>query len=70
MPCGSGSSGKAARCKVSVIRRANNSATVAVTNPEGQKRQFLFVKGKAVVSDQPESLTVQRRGDVSVGSFF
>jgi len=28
------------------------------------------VKGKAVVSDQPESLTVQRRGDVSVGSFF
>jgi len=70
VPCGSGSSGKAARCKVSVIRRANNSATVEVTNPEGQKRQFLFVKGKAVVSDQPESLTVQRRGDVSVGSFF
>jgi len=35
-------------------------------NPEGQKRQFLFVKGKAVASDQPEKLSVQRRGDVSV----
>ena len=66
MPCVSGSSGKAFRCKASVIRRANNSATVVVTNPEGQKRQFLFVQGKAVVSDQPETLSVQRRGDVSV----
>lgn len=66
VPCGSGSSGMATRCKASVIRRANNSATVVVMNPEGQKRQFLFVKGKAVASDQPEKLTVQRRGDVSV----
>jgi hypothetical protein len=66
VPCGSGSSVKATRCKASVIRRANNSATVVVTNPEGQKRQFLFVKGKAVASDQPERLTVQRRGDRSV----
>ncbi|MGB7564572.1 MAG: hypothetical protein WBM08_07440 [Prochlorococcaceae cyanobacterium] len=66
VPCVSGSSGKAARCKASVIRRANNSATVVVTNPEGQKRQFLFVKGQAVASDQPEKLSVQRRGDVSV----
>ncbi|MCP9834315.1 MULTISPECIES: hypothetical protein [unclassified Cyanobium] len=64
--CGSGSSVKATRCKASVIRRANNSATVVVMNPKGQKRQFLFVKGKAVVSDQPEKLTVQRRGDVSL----
>ncbi len=66
VPCVSGSSGKATRCKASVIRRADNSGTVVVTNPEGQKRQFLFVKGKAVASDQPEALTVQRRGDVSV----
>jgi hypothetical protein len=66
VPCVSGSSGKATRCKASVIRRTNNSGTVVVTNPEGQKRQFLFVKGKAVASDQPEKLTVQRRGDVSV----
>jgi len=61
VPCVSGSSGKA-----SVIRRANTSATVVVTNPEGQKRQVLFVKGQAVATDQPEKLTVQRRGDVSV----
>jgi hypothetical protein len=66
VPCISGSSGKAASCKASVIRRANNSATVVVTNPEGQKRQFLFVNGKAVASDQPEQLMVQRRGDVSL----
>jgi hypothetical protein len=66
VPCVSGSSGKAASCKASVIRRANNSATVVVTNPEGQKRQFLFVKGKAVTSDQPEKLSVQQRGDGSV----
>jgi hypothetical protein len=66
LPCISGSSGKAASCKASVIRRANNSATVVVTNPEGQKRQFLFVNGKAVASDQPEQLMVQRRGDVSL----
>jgi hypothetical protein len=66
VPCISGSSGKAASCKASVIRRANNSATVVVTNPEGQKRQFLFVNGKAVASDQPEQLMVQKRGDVSL----
>ena len=34
------------------------SATVVVTSPEGQKRQFLFVQGKAVASDQPEPLAV------------
>ena len=39
---------------------------VVVTNPEGQKRQFLFVNGKAVASDQPERLMVQKRGDVSL----
>lgn len=66
VPCLSGSSGKAASCKASVIRRANNSATVVVTSPEGQKRQFLFVNGKAVASDQPEKLTVQKRGELSV----
>ena len=66
VPCMSGSSGKTSRCKASVIRRANNSATVVVMNPEGQKRQFLFVNGKAVASDQPEKLVVQIRGDVSV----
>ncbi len=64
--CVSGSSGKTSSCKASVIRRADNSATLVVTNPEGQKRQFLFVKGQAVASDQPENLSVQRRGDVSV----
>ncbi|MEA5410594.1 hypothetical protein VB737_02325 [Synechococcus sp. BA-120 BA3] len=66
VPCGSGGSGKANSCKASVICRANKSATVVVTNPEGQKRQFLFVNRKAVASDQPKRLTVQRRGDVSV----
>jgi hypothetical protein len=66
VPCGSASSGKAASCKAFVIRRANNSGTVVVRTPEGQKRQFLFVKGQAVASDQPERLSVQRRGDVSV----
>jgi hypothetical protein len=39
---------------------------VVVTNPEGQKRQFLFVKGKAVASDQPEKLMVQMSGDRSL----
>ena len=66
VPCISGSSGQAASCKASVIRRANNSATVVVTSPEGQKRQFLFVNGKAVASDQPEKLMVQRSGDRSL----
>lgn len=66
VPCVFGSSGKTARCKAFVIRRANNSGTVVVTSSEGQKRQFLFVNGKAVASDQPEKLSVERRGDVSV----
>jgi hypothetical protein len=48
------------------IRRANNNATVVVTNPEGQKRQFLLVQSKAVAADQPAPLAVQRRGDVSL----
>ncbi len=56
-----------------MIGRANNSATVVVKNPEGQKRQFLFVNGRAVASDQPEKLMVQKRGDVlllSLGENF
>jgi hypothetical protein len=55
-----------ARCQAFVLRRSNNSGTVVVTSPGGQKRQFLFVNGKAVSSDQPEKLSVQRRGDTSV----
>jgi len=66
VPCGSGNSIKLTKCKAYVIRRANNSGTVVITNPEGQQRQFLFVDGKAVASDQPEKLTVQSRGDVSL----
>lgn len=66
VPCVSGTNGKVHSCKAFVIRRATNSGTVVVTKPDGQKRQFLFVKGQAVASDQPEKLSVQRRGDVSV----
>ncbi|MCX5956556.1 MAG: hypothetical protein NTW51_09155 [Cyanobacteria bacterium] len=66
VPCISGSSVRVSRCKASVIRRTNNSATVVVTNPEGQKRQFLFVNGKAVASDQSEKLMVQKRGERSL----
>lgn len=66
VPCRSGSSGHVAWCQAFVIRRDTNSATVVVTNPEGQKRQFLFVKGMAVASDQPEKLMVQKRRDVSL----
>jgi hypothetical protein len=64
--CGLGSKPLAARCKAFVIRRANNSATVVVTNPKGQKRQFLFVRGQALASDQAEPLSVRRRGDFSL----
>jgi hypothetical protein len=64
--CFSGSRGKVSSCKASVIRRASSSATVVVTNPGGQQRQFLFVQGRAVGSDQSESLSVQRRGDLSI----
>jgi len=66
VPCRSASLGKAAQCQAFVIRRDNNSGTVVMTNPEGQRRQFLFVAGKAVASDQPEPLSVQRRGDGSL----
>lgn len=65
VPCVIGA-GAAGRCKASVIRRLEEGATVVVTNPSGQKRQFLFVKGRAVAADQPEKLTVRRRGDGSV----
>ena len=35
VPCGSGRRGKPTTCKAVVIRRANNSGTVVVTNPDG-----------------------------------
>ena len=35
VPCGSGPRGKPTTCKAVVIRRANNSGTVVVTNPDG-----------------------------------
>lgn len=52
--------------QVSVIRRAKQSATVVLTTPVGQKRPVLFIQGKAVASDQPDTLSERRRGDVSV----
>lgn len=45
MPCVSGSSGQSSRCQAFLIQRADNSATLVVTNPEGQKRQDLLVRG-------------------------
>ncbi len=44
----------------------SDGATVIVTNPQGQKLQYLFVQGKAMGSDQPASLSVQRRSDLSI----
>jgi hypothetical protein len=64
--CGLGNKPMASRCQAFVIRRADDSATVVVTNPEGRKRQFLFVRGQAMASDQADPLTVQRRGDLSL----
>jgi hypothetical protein len=45
---------------------SGSSGTVVVTNHEGQKGPFLLVRVKAVASDQPETLSVQQCGDVSL----
>lgn len=66
IPCLTTTGGAAGRCPAGVIRRTNGGATVVVTTPQGQKRQFLFVKGEATATDQYQALKVQRRADLSV----
>jgi len=57
-------------CEAFVIRRGfDGTATVEVRWGEGLKRRILFVKGKPVAADSPESMTAARIGDVSIVSF-
>ncbi|MGB7501669.1 MAG: hypothetical protein WBM25_04660 [Azonexus sp.] len=57
-------------CEAFVIRRGfDGTATVEVRWGDGLKRRILFVKGKVVAADSPESMTAVRTGDVSIVSF-
>jgi hypothetical protein len=60
----------ARECEAFVIRRGfDGTATVEVRWGDGLKRRILFVKGKPVAADSPESMTAARTGDVSIVSF-
>lgn len=52
-------------CKAGVIRRAT-TATVHIDTPDGGERNILFRDGKAVSSDSQSTLSVSRRGDISM----
>ena len=53
-------------CEAFVIRRGSDgTATVEVRWPDGSQRRILFVKGNAVSSDAPETLSTERKGDVT-----
>jgi hypothetical protein len=66
IPC-EPSIGSKVRCEAFVIRRSfDGTATVEVRWPGGMKRRILFVKGKPVASDSRYTLTVSRKGDLSL----
>lgn len=53
-------------CEAFVIRRGSDgTATVEVRWADGSKRRLLFVKGSAMSSDAPETLSAERKGDVT-----
>lgn len=58
---------KTKECEAFVIRRGfDGTATVEVRWGDGLKRRILFVKGRVVAADSPETFAVERNGDVSV----
>jgi len=57
---------KPQRCEAFVIRRgAGGTATVEIPS-KGFTRRILFVEGKPVASDSAETMTVTRKGEVTV----
>lgn len=62
MPAG----GPASTCEAGVMRREAGAGTVRVTLPGGVVRHVAFAGGKAVSSDGPAGLEVERAGDTSV----
>ena len=60
---------KPQQCEAFVIRRGvDGTATVEIPS-KGIRRRILFVKGKPVASDSSETMTVTRKGDVTVVKF-
>jgi hypothetical protein len=60
---------KLQRCDAFVIRRGvDGTATVEIPS-KGFTRHILFVQGKPVASDSAETMTVTRKGDVTVVKF-
>lgn len=54
-------------CQAFVIRRGfDGTATVEVRSGESFRRRILFVKGKPVSSDSPDTLSAGRKGDSSM----
>lgn len=67
IPCEPSIGSKVRECEAFVIRRSfDGTATVEVRWPGGMKRRILFVKGKPVASDSRYTLTVSRKGDLSL----
>jgi hypothetical protein len=61
---------KPQKCEAFVIRRGfDGTATVEIQQDGKVKRRLLFLKGKPVVSDSFESMTVTRQGDVTTVKF-
>jgi hypothetical protein len=60
---------KPQRCEAFVIRRGfGGTATVEIPS-KGFTRRILFVKGKPVASDATGTMTVTRKGDITVVTF-
>lgn len=62
MPAG----GQPTTCEAGVMRREAGAGTVRITLPGGAVRHVAFAGGKAVSSDGPAGLEVERAGDTSV----
>lgn len=62
MPAG----GEPTTCEAGVMRREAGAGTVRITLPGGGVRHVAFAGGKAVSSDGPAGLEVERAGDTSV----
>lgn len=58
--------GQPTTCEAGVMRREAGAGTVRITLPGGAVRHVAFAGGKAVSSDGPASLEVERAGDTSV----
>ena len=66
VPCAAHTAQPMRQCPFGVIREGPGNATIWIALGDGQERQILFEGGTPVATDSPETLRLEKTGDLFV----